>query len=99
MQNPNIVFIGMDNHKEYSSTSYLLDGYGQEPVYYGQIKSTKAALTKLLRQLQSKFPNSTLHFVYEAGPCGYWMYRSIERASHLFNVGLKQNILKKRSFV
>ena len=56
MQNPNIVFIGMDTHKGHSSISYLLDGYGYEPVYFGQIKSTKTALQKLVRQLQSKFP-------------------------------------------
>ena len=75
MQNPNIAFIGMDTHKGHSSISYLQNGYGNDSVYFGQIKSINTALQKLARQLQSKFPNATLHFVYEAGPCGYWKYR------------------------
>jgi len=31
----------------------------------------------LLRKLQSK--GKTLHFVYEAGPCGYWLYRYLTK--------------------
>ena len=96
MQNPNIVFIGMDTHKEHSSISYLLDGYGNETVYFGQIKSTKIALQKLVRQLQSKFPNATLHFVYEAGPCGYWMYRLLTQLNQVCYV-IAPSLIPKKS--
>jgi hypothetical protein len=27
--------------------------------------------------MESKHPQATLHFVYEAEPCGYWIYRFI----------------------
>ncbi|NRB39618.1 MAG: transposase [Pseudomonadales bacterium] len=75
MENPNIVFIGMDTHKVSSSISYVLDGFEQSPKHLGKIPSDKKSLEKLVRQMQSKYPKATLHFVYEAGPCGYWMYR------------------------
>ncbi|EDP99777.1 ISCps8, transposase [Shewanella benthica KT99] len=26
-------------------------------------------------EFESKHPQTTLHFIYEAGPCGYWLYR------------------------
>jgi hypothetical protein len=43
--------------------------------HLGKIPSRKQAITKLVRQFQSKYPGGILHFCYEAGPCGYWMYR------------------------
>ena len=43
---------------------------------------SKTALTKLLRKLQSKFPKAKLHVVYEAGPCGFWIYRHITSLGH-----------------
>ena len=44
---------------------------GAKTKHLGKIISNKAAFKKLARQLQSKYPNATLHFVYEAGPYGY----------------------------
>ena len=32
--------------------------------------------------MQSKYPNATLHIVYEAGPCGFWIYRHITSLGH-----------------
>ena len=81
MQNPNIVFIGMDTHKETSDISVVLDGYGQQATHLGKIPSRKNAVEKLVRQMQTKHPRATLHFAYEAGPCGYWMYRLLVMSS------------------
>lgn len=75
MKNPNIVFIGMDTHKVSTDISYVYDGHQEQPQYFGKISSNKQSIVKLVRQLQSKHPEATLHFVYEAGPCGYWLYR------------------------
>lgn len=75
MENSSIVFIGMDTHKESTDVSYALEGCENKPQHLGKIPSRKQALTKLVRQFQSKYPGATLHFCYEAGPCGYWMYR------------------------
>ena len=37
---------------------------------------------KLARQFESKYPAATLHFFYEAGLCGYWIYRLVTSLGH-----------------
>lgn len=82
MSKDNIIFIGLDTHKKFHHVAYVEDGRGKSVVDYGQIAGSKIALTKLLRKLQSKYPNATLHVVYEAGPCGFWIYRHITSLGH-----------------
>jgi len=82
MNDDNIVFIGMDTHKESSDISYALEGRDNKPCHRGKILTQKTAITKMARQLQSKYPRATLHFVYEAGPCGYWIYRLLTKLGH-----------------
>ena len=82
MNKDNIVFIGMDTHKEFCGNAYSLDSRDHSPQSLGRIPTTKQAITKLARQLQAKYPNATLHFVYEAGPCGYWIYRLLTKLQH-----------------
>lgn len=82
MKNDSILFIGLDTHKEHSEVAYSLDERGGEIHAIGRINTTKQAYVKLARQLQSKYPNATLHFVYEAGPCGYWIYRLLTSLGH-----------------
>lgn len=82
MINSSIVFIGLDTHKEFNEVAYIEYGHDTQPVHLGRIASSKLALKKLVRQLQSKFPKATLHFAYEAGPCGYWVYRLLTSMGH-----------------
>ena len=82
MNKHNILFIGLDTHKVFTEVAYIEDQYGAKPVHHGRITSTKASIKKLVRQFESKYPKATLHFVYEAGPCGYWMYRLITSLGH-----------------
>jgi len=82
MKNDNILFIGLDTHKEQTQVSYTLDHRTAEVNDLGRIQTTKSGLVKLARQLQSKYPHATLHFVYEAGPCGYWIYRLLTSLGH-----------------
>ena len=82
MKNDNIVFIGLDTHKEQTQVSYALDHRTAEVNDLGRIQTTKTGFVKLSRQLQSKYPHATLHFVYEAGPCGYWIYRLLTSLGH-----------------
>jgi transposase len=44
-------------------------------VYLGTIGTRQAGRSKLIRRLQAKTP--TLVFTYEAGPCGYGLYRDL----------------------
>jgi transposase len=67
-------YVGMDVHKETIAVS-VADGTGGEPRYLGEIPNTPEAVVKLVRQLkQGRVP---LRFCYEAGPCGYELYRQL----------------------
>ena len=76
MSNHSIIFIGLDTHKESTDVACSLDQRDDKATHLGKIKTNKQAFVKLTRQLQSKYPRATLHFVYEAGPCGYWVHLS-----------------------
>lgn len=91
----NILFIGLDTHKVSTEVAHIEDQRGAKPVHYGKIKTTKSAITKLARQYQSKYPQATLHFVYEAGPCGYWIYRLLTSLGHCCYVVAPSLIPKK----
>ena len=83
MKEFNLVFIGMDTHKSFIEVAYLEDGYQGKSGHHGRIKTTKKDVIKMVRQFESKYPGATLHFIYEAGPCGYWIYRLISSLNHL----------------
>jgi len=73
MTQSNILFIGLDVHKESIEVAFAEDGLAGEVRHYGKIGGRLADIDKLLRKLISK--NKTLHFCYEAGPCGYELQR------------------------
>lgn len=95
MNKHNILFIGLDTHKEFVEVAYIEDQRGAKPVHFGRISSTKTAIKKIVRQFQSKYPDATLHFVYEAGPCGYWIYRLLTSLGHCCYVIAPSLIPKK----
>jgi transposase len=82
MNNHSIIFIGLDTHKIFTQLAVLKDERGAKPESLGKINTNKSAFIKLARQLQSKYPKATLHFIYEAGPCGYWIYRLLTSLGH-----------------
>jgi len=95
MNKDNIILIGMDTHKVSTSIAYSLDDRKSEPSYFGQINTTKPAFQKLVRHFQSKYPKAEFHFVYEAGPCGYWVYRLLTSMGHCCHVVAPSLIPKK----
>jgi len=82
MNNNSIVFIGLDTHKTFTQLAVLTDERGSIAESLGKINTNKSSFIKLARQLQSKYPKATLHFIYEAGPCGYWIYRLLTSLGH-----------------
>jgi len=68
-------FIGMDVHKNSIDIAIAQKGRKGQVVHYGKIDGTLGALDKVVRKLVSK--GDRLHFVYEAGPCGYQIYRHL----------------------
>lgn len=67
------VFVGMDVHKE--SIEVGLAEVGGEARHYGGIGGEALAVDRLVRRLRSV--HRELVFVYEAGPCGFWIYRRL----------------------
>jgi transposase len=95
MRKDTLLFIGLDTHKEFTEVAYSEDERTSSAQHYGKIKTTKPALVKLARQFVSKYPNATLHFVYEAGPCGYWVYRLLTSLGHCCYVVAPSLIARK----
>jgi transposase len=69
------MFVGLDIHKTSIEIAIAEAGRDGEVRSYGSIDGTLNALDKVVRKLVSK--GSELHFVYEAGPCGYDVYRHL----------------------
>jgi transposase len=65
--------IGLDVHKNSISIGIADDGRDGDVRYYGKIENDMNQLDKVIRKLISK--GAVLRFVYEAGPCGYGIYR------------------------
>jgi len=82
MSKHNILFLGLDTHKVHTQVAYTQDGRTAQVEHFGKILSNKAAIKKMVRQFKSKHPDCTRYFVYEAGPCGYWIYRLITQLGH-----------------
>ena len=70
-----IKFVGMDVHQNTISIAFADDGPEGEVRLYGRIKNTPEAIDKVIRKLVST--GAELHFVYEAGPCGFGLYRHL----------------------
>lgn len=66
-------YVGLDVHKERNEVA-IADG-GGEVRLYGAISNDLHALEKLVGKLRGE--NVVLHFVYEAGPCGFVIYRRL----------------------
>ena len=71
--NKTIKYIGLDVHKKSISIGIADEGRDGEVRYYGKIENDMNQLDKVVRKLISK--GAVLKFVYEAGPCGYSIYR------------------------
>lgn len=67
------IFIGLDVHKD-SIAVAVADGRGGDPRSLGAIPSRPQAVRDLVRRLG---PPQRLTAGYEAGPCGYTLYRQL----------------------
>src|SRR5260370_9673403 len=71
------LYVGLDVHKDAMAVAYAPDGRGAEVVSRGAIGTRQCDIDKRMRKLQAK--GARLVAVYEAGPCGYWLYRYLTR--------------------
>ena len=70
-----IMFVGLDVHKNSIAVAIASAGRNAEVRHYGTIGGTVEDLLRAAKKIDS--PNVDLHFVYEAGPCGYDIYRCL----------------------
>jgi transposase len=76
-------YVGLDTHKETIAVG-VADGAGGKTRYFGEIANTPAAIGKLLKRLSAD--GELVSYCYEAGPCGYGLYRQITAAGHACTV-------------
>ncbi len=79
MEKP-IAYVGLDVHKETISVAVAEGGLRWEVRYFGIIENRPAALRKLAERLG--YEGRKLRFCYEAGPCGYGVYRQLTGLGH-----------------
>ena len=80
MSQSSTLSIGMDVHKDSIAVAYVAQDHGAEVTYLGAIGTRQCDIDQLIRKMQSKATH--LIFVYEAGPCGYWLYRYLTKKGY-----------------
>jgi transposase len=80
MRQSSTLYIGLDVHKESIAVAYVAKDHDAEVIYLGAIGTRQCDLDQLIRKRPSKANH--LIFVYEAGPCGYWLYRYLSQKGY-----------------
>lgn len=70
------LYAGLDVHKETIAVAVAYPGR-EAPVYRGEIANTPKALTKLVERLSTELGGEVMLWCYEAGACGYGIYRQL----------------------
>jgi len=74
------VCVGLDTHKAKVAVAVAEPGRSGEVRFRGEIANRPEAVRQLIEQLAEK--HGQLRVCYEAGPCGYGLYRQITALGH-----------------
>jgi transposase len=77
MSHSSTLYIGLDVHKESIAVAYVAKAHDAEVISLGTIGTRQVDIDQLIRKMPSKANH--LVFVYEAGPCGYWLSRDLTK--------------------
>src|SRR4029453_14306353 len=77
MSQSRTLFIGMDVHKDAMAVAYVAQDHGAAVPYLGTMGTRQGDIDPLIRKRQAQATH--LGFVYEAGPCGSWLSRSLRK--------------------
>lgn len=72
MNHDTTVFVGLDVHKDSLTAACIGSHPAEQPVELGRFGTQQYAIDRLIKKLSGRGP---LRFVYEAGPCGFWLQR------------------------
>ena len=86
-------YVGLDVHKDMITVAVALPDR-EEPAYRGEIRHSRRSLRRLMGRLSPH--GVVLSFCFEAGPCGYGVYRAAQkrfcaRYRHLLRAGKVRN--------
>jgi transposase len=73
MENDSTLYVGLDVHKDSITVAYAI-GMGDVELL-GKTGTTQIEVDRLCKRLQAK--SMRIYVVYEAGPCGYGLYRRL----------------------
>jgi len=77
MRHSSTLSVGLDVHTESIAVAYAREERDAEVIFLGTIGTRQCDIDTLVRTLTSKATH--VGFVYEAGPCGSWLYRYLTK--------------------
>lgn len=80
-QNDYGAYVGLDVHKDSIAVALARPGRG-EAQSWGEIANKPKSVRRLVERLSRAFDGQVLLFSYEAGPCGYGLYRQLLELGH-----------------
>lgn len=89
------MFVGLDVHKESIDIALTEEARGSAVRFWGTIGGELSDLEKAVKKLVKAHPEAAFQFVYEAGPCGYGIYRYLSRAGFACTVVAPSMIPRK----
>lgn len=75
------LYVGLDVHKDTIAIAVAYPGRS-EPVFKGEVANLPGAIGKLIIRLCKEVDGGLLLVCYEAGPCGYDLYRQVVELGH-----------------